>query len=254
MRERPAQRRVARFRLIPIGCGRLVRRLLASLEPSEEFPALASSGLDPVTGAQTLVLDAPANPPHEASLKVATVIVALDKSATGRNTTMNLTEVTSQYLALMAAGSDLREPTGIRLLVQELILTLTRMTTTTSRSGSTARLSATSQTGHSVGDRVDLRADAGDRFGAATGGTPARLSKRAAHAQRCGGATNRFRLGVASHEMGHVFGWPTRWAAMNARTTTRTARFSAISRGSKSPRPSRYTGCCRSVGRPGKHA
>ena len=30
---------------------------LASLEPSEEFPALASSGLDPVTGAQTLVLD-----------------------------------------------------------------------------------------------------------------------------------------------------------------------------------------------------
>ena len=76
---------------------------LASLEPSEEFPALASSGLDPVTGAQTLVLDAPANPPqYEASLKVATVIVALDKSATGRNTTMNLTEVTSQYLALMA--------------------------------------------------------------------------------------------------------------------------------------------------------
>ena len=98
---------------------------LASLEPSEEFPALASSGLDPVTGAQTLALDAPANPPqYEASLKVATVIVALDKSATGRNTTMNLTEVTSQYLALMANVAAIYEnQLGIRLLVQELILT-----------------------------------------------------------------------------------------------------------------------------------
>ena len=98
---------------------------LASLEPSEEFPALASSGLDPVTGAQTMVLDAPANPPqYEASLKVATVIVALDKSATGRNTTMNLTEVTSQYLALMANLAAIYEnQLGIRLLVQELILT-----------------------------------------------------------------------------------------------------------------------------------
>ena len=70
----------------------------ASFEPSPEFPMMASSGLDPVTGAPTLVLGGPANPPrYEASLKVATVIVVLDKSVTGLNTKNHLTEVTSQY-------------------------------------------------------------------------------------------------------------------------------------------------------------
>ncbi|SVE39316.1 uncharacterized protein METZ01_LOCUS492170, partial [marine metagenome] len=97
----------------------------ASLEPSPEFPMMASSGLDPVTGAPTLVLGGPANPPrYEASLKVATVIVALDKSATGVNSKNHLTEVASQHLALMANVAAIYEnQLGIRLLVQELILT-----------------------------------------------------------------------------------------------------------------------------------
>ena len=97
----------------------------ASFEPSPEFPMMASSGLDPVTGAPTLVLGSPANPPrYEASLKVATVIVALDKSVTGLNTKNHLTEVTSQYLALMANVAAIYEnQLGIRLLVQEMILT-----------------------------------------------------------------------------------------------------------------------------------
>ena len=97
----------------------------ASFEPSPEFPMMASSGLDPVTGAPTLVLGGPANPPrYEASLKVATVIVVLDKSVTGLNTKNHLTEVTSQYLALMANVAAIYEnQLGIRLLVQELILT-----------------------------------------------------------------------------------------------------------------------------------
>ena len=97
----------------------------AQFEPSPEFPMMASSGLDPVTGAPTLVLGGPANPPrYEASLKVATVIVVLDKSATGLNSKDQLMEVTSQYLALMANVASIYEnQLGIRLLVQELILT-----------------------------------------------------------------------------------------------------------------------------------
>ena len=97
----------------------------AKLEPSEDFPAMASSGLDPVTGAPTLVLGSPANPPrYEASLKVATVIVALDKSATGLNSKNHLTKVASQHLALMANVAAIYEnQLGVRLLVQELILT-----------------------------------------------------------------------------------------------------------------------------------
>ena len=97
----------------------------AKLEPAEEFPALASSGVNPVNGAPTLVLGSPASTPrYEASLKVATVIVALDKSATGLNAKNHLTEVTSQYLALMANVAAIYEnQLGVRLLVQELILT-----------------------------------------------------------------------------------------------------------------------------------
>jgi hypothetical protein len=97
----------------------------AQLEPTPKFPMMASSGLDPVTGAPTLVLGGPANPPrYEASLKVATVIVVLDKSATGLNSKNHLVEVTSQYLALMANVASIYEnQLGIRLLVQELILT-----------------------------------------------------------------------------------------------------------------------------------
>ncbi|MDP6891805.1 MAG: Ig-like domain-containing protein [Verrucomicrobiota bacterium] len=96
-----------------------------SIDPVDEFTMLASSGIDPVTGAQTLVLNAPANPPrYEASLKVATTIVVLDKSATGVNTKNNLTKITSQYLALMANVAAIYEnQLGIRLLVQEMILT-----------------------------------------------------------------------------------------------------------------------------------
>ncbi|MEE2947649.1 MAG: Ig-like domain-containing protein [Verrucomicrobiota bacterium] len=97
----------------------------AQIEPSPDFPMMASSGLDPVTGAPTLVLGGPANPSrYEASLKVATVIVVLDKSATGLNSKDHLMEVTSQYLALMANVASIYEnQLGIRLLVQELILT-----------------------------------------------------------------------------------------------------------------------------------
>ena len=98
---------------------------LVSLDPVDEFTMLPSSGIDPVTGAQTLVLNAPANPPqYEASLKVATTIVVLDKSATGVNTKNNLTKITSQYLALIANVAAIYEnQLGIRLLVQEMILT-----------------------------------------------------------------------------------------------------------------------------------
>ena len=97
----------------------------AKIEPAEEFPAMASSGVNPVNGAPTLVLGSPASTPrYETSLKVATVIVALDKSATGLNAKNHLTEVTSQYLALMANVAAIYEnQLGVRLLVQELILT-----------------------------------------------------------------------------------------------------------------------------------
>ena len=97
----------------------------ALLKPVEEPTMLASSGIDPLTGTQTLALNAPANPPlYEASLKVATTIVVLDKSATGINSKNNLTKITSQYLALMANVAAIYEnQLGIRLLVQEIILT-----------------------------------------------------------------------------------------------------------------------------------
>ena len=97
----------------------------AKFKPTEDFPAMASSGVNPVNGAPTLVLGSPASPPlYEASLKVATVIVALDKSATGLNSKNHLTEVTSRYLALMANVAAIYEnQLGVRLLVQELILT-----------------------------------------------------------------------------------------------------------------------------------
>ena len=98
---------------------------VVSLDPVDDFTMSPSSGINPVTGAQTLVLNAPANPPrYEASLKVATTIVVLDKSATGVNTKNNLTKITSQYLALMANVAAIYEnQLGVRLLVQEMILT-----------------------------------------------------------------------------------------------------------------------------------
>ncbi len=97
----------------------------AKLEPSPEYPALASSGINPVNGAPTLVLGSPASPPrYEASLKVATIIVALDKSATGLNAKNHLAGVTSRYLALLANVAAIYEnQLGVRLLVQEMILT-----------------------------------------------------------------------------------------------------------------------------------
>ena len=96
-----------------------------SLDPVDSFTMLASSGIDPVTGDQTLALNAPANPQqYESSLKVATTVVVLDKAATGINTKKNLTIITSQYLALMANVAALYEnQLGIRLLIQEMILT-----------------------------------------------------------------------------------------------------------------------------------
>ena len=184
---------------------------LASLEPSEEFPALASSGLDPVTGAQTLVLDAPANPPqYEASLKVATVIVALDKSATGRNTTMNLTEVTSQYLALMANVAAIYEnQLGIRLLVQELILT------PDSDDYDDITLGVNGETLRDFADwtqRWRPESTYGQtlaiRFGAGlTGGTLGIAYQNALHTRNGVGVLRTgFGWALPSHEMGHVFG------------------------------------------------
>ena len=184
---------------------------LASLEPSEEFPALASSGLDPVTGAQTLVLDAPANPPqYEASLKVATVIVALDKSATGRNTTMNLTEVTSQYLALMANVAAIYEnQLGIRLLVQELILT------PDSDDYDDITLGVNGETLRDFADWTQLwrpESTYGQtlaiRFGAGlTGGTLGIAYQNALHTRNGVGVLRTgFGWALPSHEMGHVFG------------------------------------------------
>ena len=183
----------------------------ASLEPLEEFPALASSGLDPVTGAQTLVLDAPANPPqYEASLKVATVIVALDKSATGRNTTMNLTEVTSQYLALMANVAAIYEnQLGIRLLVQELILTPDSTTYEDipfDVNGETLREFASWtqrwRPESTYGQTLAIRFGAG-----LSGGTLGIAYQNALHTRNGVGVLRTgFGWALSSHEMGHVFG------------------------------------------------
>ena len=184
---------------------------LASLEPSEEFPALASSGLDPVTGAQTLVLDAPANPPqYEASLKVATVIVVLDKSATGRKTTKNLTEVTSQYLALMANVAAIYEnQLGIRLLVQEMVLT------PDSDDYDDIPLGVNGETLRDFADwtqRWRPESTYGQtlamRFGAGlTGGTLGIAYQNALHTRNGVGVLRTgFGWALPSHEMGHVFG------------------------------------------------
>ena len=184
---------------------------LASLEPSEEFPALASSGLDPVTGAQTMVLDAPANPPqYEASLKVATVIVVLDKSATGRNTTKNLTEVTSQYLALMANVAAIYEnQLGIRLLVQELILTPDSTTYEDipfDVNGETLREFASWtqrwRPESTYGQTLAIRFGAG-----LSGGTLGIAYQNALHTRNGVGVLRTgFGWALSSHEMGHVFG------------------------------------------------
>ena len=183
----------------------------AKLEPSEEFPMLASSGIDPVTGAQTLVLDAPANPQrYEASLKIATVIVALDKSATGRNTNKNLTEVTSQYLALMANVAAIYEnQLGIRLLVQELILTpdsLDYDDITYDVNGETLREFA------SWTERWRPESTYGQtlaiRFGGGlTGGTLGIAYQNALHTRNGVGVMRTgFGWALPGHEMGHVFG------------------------------------------------
>ena len=183
----------------------------AILEPLEKFPELASSGIDPITGAQTLVLDAPANPPqYESSLKVATVIVVLDKSATGRNTTKNLTGVTSQYLALMANVASIYEnQLGIRLLVQEMILTPDSTNYEDipyDVNGETLREFA------SWAQRWRPESTYGQtlaiRFGAGlTGGTLGIAYQNALHTRNGVGVLRTgFGWALSSHEMGHVFG------------------------------------------------
>ena len=182
-----------------------------SLEPVADFPALASSGIDPVTGAQTLVLDAPANPPqYEASLKVATVIVVLDKSATGRNTTKNLTEVTSQYLALMANVASIYEnQLGIRLLVQEMILTPDSTDYDDipfDVNGETLREFASWtqrwRPESTYGQTLAIRFGAG-----LTGGTLGIAYQNALHTRNGVGVLRTgFGWALPSHEMGHVFG------------------------------------------------
>ena len=183
----------------------------AKLELAEDFPAMASSGVNPVNGAPTLVLGSPASPPrYEASLKVATVIVVLDKSATGRNTKINLTEVTSQYLALMANVAAIYEnQLGVRLLVQELILT--------PDSDDYEDIPFTSD-----GGTLDMFADwsqrwrpestygqtAAIRFGGGMSGDILGIAYQNALHTRSGVGVMRAGYGWAltSHEMGHIFG------------------------------------------------
>ncbi|MFT4546735.1 MAG: hypothetical protein ACI9MB_000679, partial [Verrucomicrobiales bacterium] len=61
---------------------------------------------------------------YDLSLRDLLVLVVLDKSATGANTTSRFTTVTSEYLARMASVAGIHEQNlGVRLLVQEIILT-----------------------------------------------------------------------------------------------------------------------------------
>ncbi|MEC7883006.1 MAG: Ig-like domain-containing protein [Verrucomicrobiota bacterium] len=183
----------------------------ASLEPIDEQTTLASSGIDPVTGAETLVLNAPANPPqYEASLKVATVIVVLDKSATGANTKNNLTKVASQYLALMANVAAIYEnQLGIRLLVQEMILTPNSSDYEDipfdDNGGTLKEFASWVQRWRpesTYGQSVAIRFGAG-----LSGGTLGIAYLNSLHSRNAVGVLRAgFGWALPSHEMGHIFG------------------------------------------------
>ena len=95
-------------------------------EPVEILPVpIPQGGADPATGNYSKILDTIIGGQlYEASLKDALILVALDKAATGVNTTDNLASKASLQLCRMANISALYEhQIGCRILVQELLLT-----------------------------------------------------------------------------------------------------------------------------------
>ena len=84
-----------------------------------------AGGVNPGTGRLDKYLEPlPLGRNYDLSLRDMLVLVVLDKDATGANTTSRFTTVTSEYLARMASVAGVHEHNlGVRLLVQELILT-----------------------------------------------------------------------------------------------------------------------------------
>ena len=95
--------------------------LPAMLEPR----TAAVAGDNPATGVvDKYVQPIPESETYTLSLKELLLLAVLDKSATGENTPENLASVTSRYLASLANMASVYEnQLGIRLLVQELVLT-----------------------------------------------------------------------------------------------------------------------------------
>ena len=97
----------------------------AAAAPVEIAPGTAAlSDVDPATGR----LDKYINPipratRYDASLKDALILLVLDKEATGRYTTTNLTSKASLFLATISnVAAAYEHQLGIRLLVQEMIM------------------------------------------------------------------------------------------------------------------------------------
>ena len=85
----------------------------------------AAGGVNPATGRlDKYVEPIPLGTIYSASLKPMLAVLVLDKLATGENSTERLTRKTSEYLARMANVAAVHEhQLGVRLLIQELILT-----------------------------------------------------------------------------------------------------------------------------------
>ncbi len=91
-----------------------------------DTPEIANAGgVNPANGRLDKYLDPlPLGRNYDLSLKDMLVLIVLDKDATGANTAPRLATVASEYLARMANVAAVHEhQLGIRLLVQELILT-----------------------------------------------------------------------------------------------------------------------------------
>ncbi len=113
------------------------RRLSSTSLPTESFPPAEpiiraatlspmneEGGKDPASGNYDHILDpVPGGQLYENSLPDAYLLVVLDKSATGEDSTENLTTKTAQYIARIALLSAIYEhQIGIRTRFQELIL------------------------------------------------------------------------------------------------------------------------------------
>ncbi|MEM7384204.1 MAG: M12 family metallo-peptidase, partial [Verrucomicrobiota bacterium] len=91
----------------------------------EMTPIAAQSGQNPISGrSDQFVNPIPMGERYRASLKEASLLLVLDKEATGSDSTSNLESKTSQYLAVANHVAAIYETQlGIHLTLQELILT-----------------------------------------------------------------------------------------------------------------------------------